>query len=218
MFTFICCCNDLEIFNKYTNKSIKEAEKWAEENKLPKPQKLLMAGTSMSQVYNQGIAQAIFDIKIFIHQDVDLLNTDWIPRLLHTFANREVGMIGLVGTTKLPERGPWWAEGEKYIKGKVLSREEKLKWFFSKDVSPVDVLDIDGFFMATNTGINFDEKISAFQFYGMSYCRILRSKGYKIKVLPHLSWHVGDKKALTERLWTDKLMDEYYNRIKELNI
>jgi len=220
MMTFVCAVDDLTVFNKHTLHSIKQAESWAKRNGLPKPQTILAHGQHMTQVYNYGMSKAIYPIKVFIHQDVTMMNDEWIPKLLHLLSDRLTGIVGLVGTTKLPDYGTWWDAGEEYMKGAVYCREDMVDWTFSYDKDPVDVVDVDGFFIATNTTELFDDMILGYQFYGMSYSRMLRAKGYKIKVLPHKAWHTGGKDIFKEERTKQikELMVDYYERIEELGI
>ena len=192
MFSFIVCCNDNSQLDSYYIPSVEMARKWARDNNLPEIESLVIRGSSsISKSYNYGIKIAKYPIKIFIHQDVHLLNSSWIPKLFYAFSSSDVGLVGMVGTTKLSTKGFWWDSGEEYLRGELFSGLEKADWVFSKENSTIDVTTVDGFFMATNRSIPFDEGVKGFHFYDMDYSRTMLSLGLKVRLINHKAWHIG---------------------------
>jgi GT2 family glycosyltransferase len=86
----------------------------------------------------------------------------------------------------------WWKTGPQFIVGEVFSREEKLDWKFNVFTDRyVQVEAVDGFFMATNRNVFWDENIKGFHLYDMDYCRTIRKMGLKIAAIPHKAWHIS---------------------------
>ena len=65
---------------------------------------------SLTSGYNEGMRASDAKYKVYLHQDVMIVEPDFIARLLHIFEDPEIGMVGMVGTPHLPENKiPWWA-------------------------------------------------------------------------------------------------------------
>lgn len=214
MISLISCVNKIEQFNEYVLPSFAQVQTWAKDNLLPQPELIKVeSNESIFKAYNEGISKASFPIKVFIHQDVNLLDSTWIPKILHAFTDPQTGLVGFVGTKKLPDWGFWWDSGREHIVGELWSGLEKANWIFKTINESEEVECIDGFFMATNKDIKFDENLRKFHFYDMDYSRTMKRSGFKVKVIPHKAWHIG---AIREQDTTD-LMNKYYakwNKIK----
>jgi GT2 family glycosyltransferase len=144
---------------------------------------------SLSEVYNKGIKESIFDIVVCLHNDVKM-ETNWGKKLVKDFQdNPEFGIIGKAGTTYFPESGIYWEKLPLTMVGQVYHHPEGQKKFLSK-YSPklpflIPVVSIDGLFMAFNkTKIKhqFDETIGRFHFYDHPFCLSNYLDGVKIGV------------------------------------
>ena len=63
---------------------------------------------SLSQVYNSGITESIYNIVVCCHNDIKLEN-GWGKKLLNDFSNNpEFGVIGKAGSCYFPESGVYW--------------------------------------------------------------------------------------------------------------
>ncbi len=62
----------------------------------------------MTSGYNEGMANSDAKYKIYMHQDTFIVNRNIISDLLDIFQNPQIGMIGMVGTPKLPENAIMW--------------------------------------------------------------------------------------------------------------
>ena len=63
---------------------------------------------SMTAGYNEAMKNSDARYKVYLHQDVMILEPDFIERMLHIFQDPSIGMFGMVGSRKLPENGVMW--------------------------------------------------------------------------------------------------------------
>jgi GT2 family glycosyltransferase len=143
---------------------------------------------SLSEIYNKGISQSIFDIVVCCHNDIRLEN-GWGKKLLKDFSdNLEYGIIGKAGSSYFSESGVYWEKMQQTMAGQVYHQPDKDKWL--SKYSPklpviIPVVSIDGLFMSFNkTKIKhtFDESIGRFHFYDHSFCLPNYLDGVKIGV------------------------------------
>lgn len=60
--------------------------------------------SSMASGYNIGMERTDAKYKIYMHQDVLIINKDFISQLLQIFqSDSQIGMIGMIGTKTLSE-------------------------------------------------------------------------------------------------------------------
>ena len=143
---------------------------------------------SLSEIYNKGLFQSIFDIVVCCHNDIKLEN-GWGKKLLKDYSdNPEYGIIGKAGTSYFPESGIFWEKMQQTMVGQVYHQPEKDKWL--SKYSPklpilIPVVSIDGLFLSFNkTKINntFDETIGKYHFYDHLFCLPNYLSGVKIGV------------------------------------
>ena len=144
---------------------------------------------SLSQLYNRGISESIYDIIVCCHNDIKL-ETGWGKKLLKDFEeNPEYGIIGKAGSCYFPESGVYWDRMAQTMVGQVYHHPEGQKKWLSR-YSPklpflMPVVTIDGLFISFNkTKIkhNFDETIGKFHFYDHLFCVPNYLDGVKIGV------------------------------------
>ena len=63
---------------------------------------------SLVHAYNEAQKVATYKIKVFIHEDLDLLEGDWVLKLIKLFENTETGLVGLTGTPKMSNTNFFW--------------------------------------------------------------------------------------------------------------
>lgn len=143
---------------------------------------------SLSEIYNKGISQSIFDIVVCCHNDIKLEN-GWGRKLLKDYSdNPEYGIIGKAGTSYFPESGIFWERMQQTMSGQVYHQPDKDKWlskYSSKLPTLIPVVSIDGLFLSFNkTKINntFDETIGKYHFYDHLFCLPNYLSGVKIGV------------------------------------
>lgn len=102
---FIACTNN-EFY-------MKECELYLEELIIPQGYVIeflkITDAKSMTAGYNEGMAQSDAKYKIYIHQDVFITNKNFLVDMLDIFQqDKQIGMIGLVGTPYMVKTGMMW--------------------------------------------------------------------------------------------------------------
>ena len=149
---------------------------------------------SMTSGYNEGMANGDAKYKIYMHQDTFIVNRNIISDLLDIFQNPQIGMIGMVGTPKLPENAIMWNDfryGKLYTSMNYQAGESIIG-DMENDYEEVEA--IDGFFMATQYDIPWREDIfDKWDFYDVSQSFEFRKNGYKV-VVPNMyrPWCIHD--------------------------
>jgi hypothetical protein len=211
MISVIISLNDKDMLNSFFMPTFLQTQNILSHYNLPEMELVFVQGSeSIFRNYAKGQAQAKFPIKAYIHQDVNLMEPNWIFKVLSAFAdNPDYGLFGFVGTTQLLPRGMWWESGREYIRGELWSGKEKADWQFSPVTTVTEVELVDSFFMVSNRHIPFNEKARGFHLADAETCRIVRRQGYKIGVIPHKAWHIG---AIRTSEGVKELQEEYYQR------
>ena len=106
---------------------------------------------SMCAGYNEGARKTKARYKIYLHQDVLIVNKNIIADLLAIFEDRTVGLVGMIGCRSLPRSGVWWDGLRTY--GRVLHHCEPESVVDSHCMEPdeayIDVEAVDGLLLAT---------------------------------------------------------------------
>jgi hypothetical protein len=132
---------------------------------------------SLSEIYNRAIAEHNEEnsIMVFCHNDIIFKTKDWGKKLLHKFNNFDYQILGVAGSTFLPNTGRWWDDRSKMV-GTVEHTNGLREWaseYSSPFVGVKDVCLVDGLFMAVDTNDiihNFDEEFKGFHFYDLGFC------------------------------------------------
>ena len=151
---------------------------------------------SMTAGYNEGMRYSDAKYKVYLHQDVFILNRDFIQNCLCIFQSDErIGMIGNVGVEKLPASGVMW-HTERY--GKLYEyrnyRTVRCSNDIRNDKDYMEVEVIDGFIMVTQYDIPWREDLfDKWDFYDISQSMEFIRHGYKV-VVPHMDepWCLHD--------------------------
>ena len=144
---------------------------------------------SLSELYNKGISESIYNIVVCCHNDIKL-EKDWGKKLLLDFiSNDDYGIIGKAGSCYFPESGVYWERMGQTMVGQVYHHPEgSKKWVNNYSVKLphlIPVVTIDGLFISfdkTKIKHNFDETIGKFHFYDHSFCLPNYLDGVKIGV------------------------------------
>ncbi len=87
---------------------------------------------SLSQVYNSGITQSIYNIVVCCHNDIKL-EKNWGKKLLEDFSNNNsFGIIGKAGSCYFPETGVYWDRMHYTMVGQVYHHPEGQKKWLNK--------------------------------------------------------------------------------------
>ena len=144
---------------------------------------------SLSQVYNSGVTQSIYNIVVCCHNDIKL-ERNWGKKLLEDYSNNpEFGIIGKAGSCYFPGSGVYWEKMRQTMVGQVYHHPDGQKKWLNK-YSPklpfiIPVVTIDGLFMSfdkTKCKHFFDETIGKFHFYDHLFCLPNYLDGDKIGV------------------------------------
>ena len=130
---------------------------------------------SLTEVYNKAIDEYSDEnvIIVFCHPDIIIKTKNWGKILLSKFNNTNFNIIGVAGSTFMPESGTWWEDRSKMC-GIVEHTNGLTTWIseYSKEIPSVkEVVVIDGLFMAidcNNIIHKFDENYKGFHFYEIS--------------------------------------------------
>lgn len=132
---------------------------------------------SLSEVYNRGIKESIYDIVACVHNDIKL-EKGWGKKLINDFkTNSDFGIIGKAGSCYFPESGVYWEKMRETMVGQVYHEPEGKKKWLSK-YSPkfdflIPVVTIDGLFISFDkrkVKHFFDEELEGFHFYDHAFC------------------------------------------------
>ena len=145
---------------------------------------------SLAEGYNRAAAQAAGDILIFSHDDVELVNADFAPRLV-AHLERCDG-VGIAGTSRVT--GPEWGHaGARAIHGHVLHRPPAgqsgvllMAAGFQHVVAP-DIRLLDGAFIAVRRHVwestRFDsERYDGFHLYDVDFTWRASAAGARLAV------------------------------------
>ncbi|WP_196604833.1 glycosyltransferase [Pectinatus haikarae] len=154
---------------------------------------------SMAQGYNQALKKTNAKYKIYLHQDVRIINKKIIFDILHLFRmNKKIGMIGTAGVYKIPSKGVWW-EAKAGV-GLIIHNPNggslfEQRFEEARIQAPYAELNaIDGNIMMTQYDLPWRQDLfSGWHFYDTSQCLEFIKKGYKV-VVPDLDipWNIHD--------------------------
>lgn len=201
---FIMAVNEEEIYQ--------EAVYYIEHLKIPANLEIeiipIRGANSITSAYNQGMGMTDAKYKVYMHQDVMIVNPYMLYEMCNIFQNEEIGMIGVAGITYMPESGIWWDDQEGDIYCKVyqdIIMEHNLSYgnIIAREYKTVKV--IDGLIMVTQYDIPWREDLfQGWHFYDISQSLEFQKKGYKI-VVPKQDniW------CMHEQKWNKKYAKEY---------
>lgn len=177
---FIVCVNDEVYFE--------ECRYYINRLEIPRGYKIevlaLREADSMCSAYNYGMRSSDAKYKIYLHQDVFILQKDFLKQILMRFeTNPEIGMIGMFGGNELPRSGiifDGWNEGKVDVREPDMAYHLVLDKKIQEDVI---VEAVDGSIMITQYDLPWREDLfTHFDFYDASQAFEFRKKGYKLLV------------------------------------
>lgn len=137
---------------------------------------------SMAAGYNAGMESSDAKYKVYLHQDVRIINPRFIEGLLQVFESDDsIGILGCVGTTKLGSAAmavTSWNVGMVARNGFPLLLEyEKAPGLYER------VEALDGLLLATQHDVRWREDImDGWDFYDISQCMEFKRSGYHVVV------------------------------------
>lgn len=178
---FIICSNNDVMLNECINYlSLLEIPNGIETDLL-----VIKDAKSMLLGMQEGREATDAKYKVFLHQDVYILNKYFIKDILDIFAaNKSIGMIGMVGSPQMPSCGIMWRGkrvGNIYVEP-VGETYNEYKYSINRD-GATEVDAVDGLLMATSVDVPLrTDLFDGWDFYDVSTSFEYRRKGYKIVV------------------------------------
>ncbi|MFW5847690.1 MAG: glycosyltransferase [bacterium] len=140
---------------------------------------------SLPQIYNKAIHelsqyQPLDEvIYVFCHNDIIFKTKDWGKKLLKHFnrgkLDKRHDIIGVAGTTYLPESGRWWEKPQRMVG--IVEHTNGLREWVSEYSKPhfgvKNTVLVDGLFLAFDPDTiihKFDENYKGFHFYDVVWC------------------------------------------------
>ena len=206
MINYIVSINDHDVFKENFAWSMKQP--WIYDSKswatyyTPNAEDL----DSMAKKYNHAINEIELngleddDILVFAHEDVKLLDETFVQKLEMIFKKKkDIGLVGIYGTTLFPESGGWWmADRSQHGRGHIMQGLPDKPTFHMQDRIGFfeDVASVDGCMIAIkgsmiNEGFRFDETIEGYHFYDVDASFTILEMGYKVAVADILIEHAS---------------------------
>ena len=183
-FTFIICSNQPLLLNEclyYINNLI-----------IPEGYSLdvitIQDAVSMTSAYNEVMASCDSKYKIYMHQDVYLLNRNLLTDILHIFRSEsKIGLIGMVGYESISSDGIMWHAprcGNLYYANSAATYPslDTYSYALAQD-SHTSVALIDGLLMATSYDLPWDsDLLTGWDSYDAFQSANFLKQGYEIAV------------------------------------
>lgn len=177
----------------------------------------IRGAVSMAAGYNEGMNSSDAKYKVYMHQDVFIINKYFIHDMISIFQSSEkIGVVGLIGSIKVPENGVMWSESRVGNWSRIIPWEG---YRYDKDKDGWwEVEGVDGLLLATQYDIPWREDLfDGWDFYDLSCCFEMKRRGFQavVPVQRHIWFIHDDKAAMT--LWNynkyrNRFLKEYMNR------
>jgi len=120
--------------------------------------------------------------KVYLHEDVLIVNRHFLRDILTIFRNPHIGLIGMCGAKAIPPSGLWWEYPETF--GQVYHPDFSRILAMRQPQGLYEVVAcIDGFIMITQYDLPWREDIiDGLHFYDLSHCMEFPRRGYQIAV------------------------------------
>lgn len=160
----------------------------------------ISGAASMTSGYNEAMQASDADIKIYMHQDVFIINKYFLCDIVSIFETDEkIGAIGLVGYKNVPKTGAMWYEKRygcmpMYGTSEAYSGLYIENYRYSLSDGIEDVAVCDGCMIITSKDLPWDEKnFDAWDFYDADQCVNFLLHGYRVVVpVQKYPWFVHD--------------------------
>lgn len=141
---------------------------------------------SIAQAYNIGLNQTDAKYKVYLHSNTYIKNKSLIKDILDIFAiNSQIGLMGVVGSKRLPPNGIWWNDVGKVGEVNIL-RNGTNEYYYKLNniIEKYEIVDVvDGLIMATQIDIKWKEELfDGLYFYDISECMEFKKKGLQVVV------------------------------------
>jgi hypothetical protein len=209
MLKFVVIKNNEGDFNSFIGPSLTSIQQKVQINMcevtLTEEEKQRDAGYSYG--WNRGI-QAYVDAKnfedddifIFVHSDVTIIDPNFAQKVETVFKlKQDVGLVGICGSSKIPELTNWYAVDHDLIKGRWIQFTNAKEIIMTKDNIGYydDVIVVHKFFLAIRgilikEGLRFDESFTN-DLYNIDMGLQVLERGYKVAVADILMKHQSER-------------------------
>ena len=184
---------------------------------------------SITSGYNEGMNSSDAKYKIYMHQDVFILNKYLLYDIIDIFnADSNIGMIGIVGYQNVSSTGMMWQE-KRYGLTKLYGSYRKYpnslytnneyisyRYDLAKD-GFTEVTIVDGLMMITSQDLSWDEfTLKDWDFYDAFQCINFLENSYKI-VVPNqiFPWVIHDDGYILSMWNYNKYRKAFINRFNK---
>lgn len=189
---FISCINNQQLYS--------EALYYINQLEIPEGYEIecisIENAESMTKGYNEAMKASDAKYKVYLHQDVYIVNKSFIKDMLNIFkSNEKIGMLGVIGAKVIPTNAIWWESRKKY--GKVYdSHTGQIGLLSFNEVKGEyqSVQAIDGLIMITQCDIPWRQDIfDGWHFYDLSQSIEFIKTGYDVAIPNQVSpWVIHD--------------------------
>ena len=166
---------------------------------------------SMTSGYQTAMESSDAKYKIYMHQDVFLINRKMLHEMLDIFSDESIGLIGTFG-------GSLYPDGDVHLywdKGSTLNANYSFVEQYKFGQMPIyeEVDAVDGMFMATQYDVDWDQRFTGFHMYDVTQAIRFRQSGYKVCVsMNDDSWTLHDPGYCDLSVYDDyrEKLFEYY--------
>lgn len=151
----------------------------------------------ITQAYNDGINSTNAKYKVYLHQDIVILNRNFLFDIINSFTKYpHLGMIGVAGAKVLPPSGMWVESPTAYGKlywGHDINSLELLSW--NEVTTEIEwVQAVDGILMATQYDFPWRADIfRGWHFYDISQSLEFAKAGLSLGIPKQITpwcWHI----------------------------
>ncbi|MDR4926184.1 glycosyltransferase family protein [Peribacillus simplex] len=140
---------------------------------------------SMTAGYNRAMKNSDAKYKVYIHQDVYIINKNFLDDIVKLFSKYpKLGMIGVAGTKELSKNATWWLNPNLY--GSVYSSHSGPMEFLTFNTVKKDyekVQSIDGLIIITQYDFKWRQDLfQGWHFYDASQCLEFIKSGFDVGI------------------------------------
>jgi hypothetical protein len=156
----------------------------------------IRGASCLTKAYNEALQSSDAKYKVYLHQDVFIVNKNFILDIFHIFQrDKTIGMIGVAGAKQLPVSACWWETNSLYI-----GIYDTHQGYIGCDQFGIftdtyeEVAAVDGLIMITQHDIPWREDLfDGWHFYDISQSVEFTKKGYQVVVPKQVEpWCIHD--------------------------
>ncbi|NOU79238.1 glycosyltransferase [Paenibacillus sp. LMG 31459] len=156
----------------------------------------------MAVGYNRAMIQSNAKYKVYLHQDVFIVNPNFISDILLLFSkNPKLALIGVKGGAEIPPSGLWWEAADLYGKIYESSKDNRMQLCLHNEVASdyESVEAVDGLILITQYDLAWrDDLMKGWHMYDTAQCLEFKRRGYEVGVPYQIApWVIHDSGPLS---------------------